>query len=63
MTLDWTGAGGTTVDIYRNGVFLTNTPNDGHYVNSRGFTGPATYVYRVCQAGISVCSNSATAVF
>jgi PKD repeat protein len=63
MTLDWTGVTGTTVDVYRNGVLLTNTPNDGHYVNSRAFTGAATYVYRVCQTGTSRCSNSATAVF
>lgn len=63
MTLDWSGAGGTTVDVYRNGVFLTTTSNDGHYVNSRSFTGSITYAYRVCEAGTSVCSNSATAVF
>jgi hypothetical protein len=63
MTLTWTGASGAMVDVYRNGPRLTTTENDGRYGNSRTFTGPATYVYQVCEAGTSVCSNEATAVF
>ena len=63
MTLDWTGAQGSSVDILRNGAFLTVTANDGHYVNSRPFSGPATYSYQVCEKGTSVCSNSAKVVF
>jgi len=63
MTLDWTGATGTNVEVYRNGPLLTTTLNDGHYVNSRNFTGPATYVYKVCNAGTTTCSNEATVVF
>jgi PKD repeat protein len=63
MTLDWTGATGTSVDVYRNGVRLGSTPNDGHYTNIRTFTGPATYVYKVCNSGTTTCSNEATVVF
>ena len=63
MTLDWTGAAGTNVDVYRNGSLITTTPNDGHYTNTRTFTGSATYVYKVCQAGSTVCSNEATVTF
>lgn len=63
MTLDWTGATGTTVDVQRNGVRITSTPNDGHYVNSRTFTGSATYVYKVCNAGTTTCSNETTVTF
>jgi PKD repeat protein len=63
MTLDWTGAKGATVSVYRNGALLINTPNDGHYVNSRNFVGPATYVYKVCELGTTVCSNQVTVVF
>jgi PKD repeat protein len=63
MTLDWTGAIGATVDVFRNGVRIITTENDGHYGNSRNFTGPATYVYKVCQAGTTTCSNEATVVF
>jgi PKD repeat protein len=60
MTLRWTGATGTTVDVYRNGPFLTNTANDGVFGNSRTAQGPATYTYKVCQAGTTICSNEAT---
>jgi PKD repeat protein len=60
MTLRWSGATGTTVDVYRNGPFLTNTANDGVFGNSRTAQGPVTYIYKVCQAGTSVCSNEAT---
>lgn len=63
MTLDWTGAGGILVDVFRNGALITSTANDGHYVNSRAFSGPATYTYKLCEKGTSVCSNQATVVF
>jgi PKD repeat protein len=63
MTLDWTGAQGTTVDVYRNGARITTTANDGHYVNTRVFTGTASYIYKVCQAGSTTCSNTATVEF
>jgi serine protease len=63
MTLTWTGATGATVNVYRNGPLLTNTANDGLYTNSRAFLGAASYTYKVCQAGSSICSNAATVVF
>jgi hypothetical protein len=63
MTLDWTGARGTSVDVYRNGALISRTANDGHYVNSRAFSGPATYTYKVCETGTTVCSNQQTVVF
>ena len=63
VTLSWSGARGATVDVYRNGAFRTNTPNDGHYTNTRTFTGAATYTYKVCEPGTLLCSNEATAVF
>ena len=30
----WSGATGTTVDVYRDGAFIKNEPNNGKYVNS-----------------------------
>jgi PKD repeat protein len=63
MNLVWAGAAGTSVDVFRNGPLLTNTPNDGKYTNSRNYTGPATYTYKVCQVGSSICSNQATVQF
>ena len=63
MTLDWTGATGTSVDVYRNGPLLGSTPNDGHYTNSRTYQGAITYVYKVCETGTATCSNQATVEF
>jgi PKD repeat protein len=63
VTLDWTGARGTSVDVYRNAGLLTRTANDGHYVNTRTFSGSATYTYKVCETGTTVCSNQQTVVF
>ncbi len=63
MTLTWTGASGAAVDVHRDGRFLTSTPNDGKYTNSRNFIGPATYVYKVCETGSAVCSNEASVTF
>jgi hypothetical protein len=63
MSLKWTGATGPKVDIYRNGTRLRTTANDGSDTNGRTFRGAATYVFKVCQAGSTVCSNQATVVF
>jgi CubicO group peptidase (beta-lactamase class C family) len=64
MILRWDGASGASVDIYRNGNFLRDTPNDGrHTVTRNNYTGPATYVLKVCEAGTSTCSNEVTLVF
>jgi PKD repeat protein len=62
--LTWTGATSARVDIYRNGVLVNNSPNDGRQAIRRTFSGPATYVFKVCHAGTTtVCSNQATVVF
>jgi len=63
MVLRWTGASGSRSDIYRNGVRLVETPNDGRQTVSLRFQGPAAYVLKVCQAGTTTCSNEATLVF
>jgi hypothetical protein len=63
MMLVWTGAVGATVDVYRDGKFLTNELNDGRYTNSRNLPGASRYTYKVCQAGTTVCSNEAVVVF
>lgn len=56
-------ASGTTVDVYRDGPLLLNTPNDGLYTNSRNFLGAITYTYKVCQVGTSTCSNEVSVTF
>ena len=63
MTLIWSGARGTTVDVYRNGILLRQEANDGQFINSRLLPGANKYTYRVCELGTTVCSNDATVVF
>jgi hypothetical protein len=63
MTLTWTGASGSKVDVYRNGAMHTTTQNDRKYTNVRTARGSATYTYKLCERGTSRCSNTATATF
>jgi len=60
----WSGATGTTVDLYRNGVRVTTTPNDGRHTTAHRFTAAAaTYRLKVCLAGSTTCSGEVTLVF
>ena len=57
VTLSWSGAAGASVDILRGAALVVTTPNDGqHEDRVQG----GTYQYRVCNAGTTVCSNTAT---
>ena len=61
--LTWSGAT-TTVDIFRNGVkIVTATSNDGSHTDPINLRGGGTYVYKVCEAGTTRCSNDATVAF
>jgi len=58
VKLTWSGATGTKVDIFRNGVKIKTTNNDGSYTD-RPSNGTWTYV--VCEKNSSTqCSNPAT---
>ncbi len=57
LTLDWRGATAATVEVYRNGPLLVTTENDGHYVNSKAWTVPTSFTFKVCEAGSAVCSG------
>ncbi|MDX1493688.1 MAG: S8 family serine peptidase, partial [Longimicrobiales bacterium] len=61
--LTWSGASGTNVDLYRNGSLLSTTANDGAYTDNIDQRGGGSYVYQVCEAGTSTCSNSVTVTF
>ena len=63
VRLTWSGATSTNIDVYRNGVLIVTTTNDGSYTDSTGDTGRARYTYRVCEAGTMTCSNDATVRF
>jgi PKD repeat protein len=63
VTLSWTRAQGATVYIYRNGLVFQSTMNDGQEVISKNVSEAATYIFKVCEAATTICSNPATAVF
>ncbi|MHA1528138.1 MAG: PKD domain-containing protein [Alphaproteobacteria bacterium] len=68
VALEWTGANGADVVIYRNGNQLTLDPsdpvNDGNYDDNINQKGGGSYTYQVCIPGDPEgCSNSAPAVF
>jgi N-acetylneuraminic acid mutarotase len=63
--LTWTGATGPNVDVFRNGTLIVTTPNDGAFTDALGkkIKKGTTFVYKICNAGTSVCSNEATVHF
>ena len=56
--LGWSGATGTRVDVFRNGVLLGNTRNDGWLTRRPG---SGTFTYVICERfSTTVCSNPVT---
>jgi hypothetical protein len=71
VRLTWSGATSSQVDIYRcvqqlngcNPAVIATAPNDGGYIDSTGYTGPADVRYRVCETGTQTCSKTAGVIF
>src|SRR5437016_5294643 len=63
VDLSWTGATSSSIDVYRNGVFVATVPNNRLYTDHPNGRGHATYTYRVCEAGTGNCSNQVTVTF
>jgi PKD repeat protein len=61
--LTWSGATSTNIDVYRDGVLIATTANDGQYTDNIDKTGRGSYVYQVCEAGTGTCSNEVTVSF
>jgi subtilisin family serine protease len=60
--LSWSGALASSVDVYRNGTRITTTSNSGSYTDSLGKSS-GTFSYKVCDAGTTTCSNTASVTF
>ena len=60
--LTWSGATGTSVNIYRNTVNVATTPNDGTHTDVLGKVS-GTFTYKVCNAGTTACSANSTVTF
>ena len=62
--LSWSPAGtSANVEVRRNGVVITRTPNDGAYTDDINKKGAGSYTYQVCEEGTAVCSNVVTITF
>lgn len=61
--LEWSGATSDNVDIYRDGVLIETTANDGFYTDDINNRGGGSYTYQVCEEGTSTCSNEVTITF
>ncbi len=60
VSLQWSGASGNKVDIFRDGVKITATRNDGNW-NDRNVTKGTPYQYQVCEQGSGAnCSDTVT---
>jgi hypothetical protein len=60
VSLTWSGAAGSNVRLFVNGVYRRNTVNDG-----KGFVYPqrtGTFSYKICEVGSTRCSNTASVV-
>jgi len=63
VNLSWSGATGSSIDIYRNGSRIATVPNNGSYTDQFNQRARGTYTYKVCTAGGQTCSNNATISF
>ena len=63
VDLAWSGATSTSVDVYRDGVRITTTPNDGAHTDNLNRKGSGSYAYKVCEATTTTCSNEARVTF
>jgi plastocyanin len=61
--LTWTGASASSIDVFRNSTLIATVQNTGRYIDSTGTTGRQSFVYQVCDAGTSTCSNQVTVRF
>jgi hypothetical protein len=52
-----------TVDIFRDGTFLTSLTGTTVTATASPARGGGSFVYRVCETGTTTCSNDATATF
>jgi len=64
VDLSWSGAGTSTVDIYRGTTKIAaGTANDGLYTDNVGGKGAGTFTYKVCNLNTQTCSNNSTVAF
>jgi hypothetical protein len=63
VELRWTGATGSSLDLYRNGSRIAVASNTGSYTDRLGRRTTGTFTYKVCNAGSQICSGEASVRF
>jgi len=64
VDVSWSGAGGTNVDINRDGVTVDTPANNGFYTDNIDLKGGGSYTYEVCETGsTTACSSTFNIVF
>ena len=62
VDLTWSGASGTLVDLYRNGILVDIPNNDGvHRDSFRRYE--TSFTWKICEQQSTVCSNEVSVVF
>jgi PKD repeat protein len=61
--LEWSGASNGSIEIYRDGILITTTENDGFYIDATNSRGGGSFTYQVCEIGGSFCSNVVTVYY
>ncbi len=56
ITLEWSGASGSEVDIFENGSLSSTVDNDGSWTSNYRF-GTVNSTFKVCEAGTDNCSD------
>ena len=64
VTLAWSGAGGSQVDVFRNGTRLSTTSNDGEFLDNSLPKKTRSVAYQICETGPgAACSTEITGTF
>ena len=63
VALTWSGAATSSVDLYRDGVRILTTANDGAETDALNRKGTAAYTYVLCEVGTSACSSPVSVRF
>ncbi|QYJ73683.1 S8 family serine peptidase [Shewanella sp. FJAT-52076] len=62
VELNWSGASTRKVNVFRNGVVITATANDGTFVDT--LNNPyGIYTYQICEDGTANCSDISSVTF
>jgi PKD repeat protein len=63
VRVSWDGAVTSFVQIYRDGVLVVTTQNDGLHTDILGTDPGTAYEYQVCEVGTEICSDVVTVTF